>query len=99
LASALIYLRKHILSLHPEMKDAWKYSNPFFVLKGKNFCYFWKDKTSGLPYIGLMEGRMLDHPALIDDGRKRIKILLFDPAEDLKIELIDSILNEMITHY
>jgi len=46
-----------------------------------------------------MEGRMLDHPALIDDGRKRIKILLFDPAEDLKIELIDSILNEMITHY
>ncbi|MCF6352841.1 MAG: DUF1801 domain-containing protein [Cyclobacteriaceae bacterium] len=69
-------LRAHILAFDPQIIEAWKYRLPFFLYKKKMFCYFWADKKTGLPYIGIVEGRNIDHPMLEQGNRKRMKIIL-----------------------
>ena len=61
----LLALRAWILDFHPDIAEAMKYGMPFFTLRGKMFCYFWKDKQSGAPYVGIVEGGKIDHPALV----------------------------------
>ncbi len=63
------------------------------------FCYLWTHKKNGLPYIGIVEGKKIDHPALIIEDRARMKIMLLDPTADLPIETINSILKIVIGLY
>ena len=63
------------------------------------FCYFWFHKKHLKPYIGLVEGNKLDHPDLLTENRSRMKIMLFDPNEDLPIDTIISILQTAIDLY
>lgn len=65
---------------------------PFFDYKGKMFCYLWTLKDAGTPYLGLVNGNRLDHPDLLQQGRKRMKVLLLDPAADLPLQKINHIL-------
>jgi hypothetical protein len=97
--SCLLFLREHILNYNSNITEAWKYKMPFFCYKGKMFCYLWVHKRNGLPYIGIVEGRRIDHPALIIEDRARMKIMLLDPTTDLPIETIDSILKIALSFY
>ena len=97
--SCLLFLREHILSFDPDITEAWKYRMPFFCYKGKMFCYLWTHKKNGLPYIGIVEGKKIDHPALIMEDRARMKIMLIDPTIDLPIETIDAILSIALGFY
>lgn len=97
--SCLLFLREHILQYDPNITEAWKYRMPFFCYKGKMFCYLWTHKKNGLPYIGIVEGKRIDHPALIIEDRARMKIMLFDPSTDLPIETIDSILKTALSFH
>src|SRR5580700_2623319 len=97
--SCLFYLRELILSFDDKITEAWKYKMPFFCYKGKMFCYLWTHKKNGLPYIGIVEGRKIDHPLLIQDDRARMKIIFIDPVSDLPMETINSILNIAISMY
>jgi hypothetical protein len=72
--STLIWLRKHIKTQHPELDEKWRYGMPFFDLDGKMFCYLWCASTTGTPYIGFVDGALIDHPALLQGERKRMKI-------------------------
>lgn len=92
-------LREHILNYNPNITEAWKYRMPFYCYKGKMFCYLWTHKKNGLPYIGIVEGKKIDHPALIIEDRARMKIMLLDPNTDLPIETIDSILKTALSFY
>ncbi|MGZ3753192.1 MAG: DUF1801 domain-containing protein [Mucilaginibacter sp.] len=95
----LLFLREHILHYDKNITEAWKYRMPFFCYKGKMFCYLWVHKKNGLPYIGIVEGKRIDHPALIIEDRARMKIMLLDPTADLPIDTINSILNTTIGFY
>jgi len=97
--SCMQALRDYILTLHPEITEGWKYRLPFFLYKKKIFCYFWADKKTGLPYIGIVEGGNIDHPMLEQGNRKRMKILRINPEVDLPIEAIEEILTEAMTYY
>ena len=97
--SCLLFLREHILNYNPNITEAWKYRMPFYCYKGRMFCYLWTHKKSGLPYIGIVEGKKIDHPALIIEDRARMKIMLLDPETDLPIETIDSILKMALSFY
>lgn len=88
--SAFLYIRSHLLS-GADMTESWKWKLPFFDYKGKYFCYLWQDKKSPLPYLAFTQGKKLDHPALHFGERKQIGVILFDPSEDLPIELIDEV--------
>lgn len=95
----LLALKNIILGLDFNLTTAWKYRMPFFCYKKKMFCYFWTDKKTGQPYIGVVEGNQIHHPLLEQGKRSRMKILRINPNEDLPLEVIETILNEALTFY
>ena len=82
-----------------DITSEWKYGMPFFCYKGKMFCYLWVHKKLGQPYLGIVEGKRLDHPDLIAEKRSRMKIMLFDANKDLPIEKIESLMQQTLALY
>lgn len=97
--SCLSALRQIILDRNPDITEAWKYRMPFFCYKGKMFCYLWIDKKTNFPYLGIVEGKRIDHPGLVQDDRSRMKVIAFDPNEDLPLETILYILDSALLLY
>ena len=97
--SCLLAVRDLILTHDPFITEALKYGMPFFLYRGKMFCYLWTHKESGQPYFGVVEGQRLFHPLLMQEERARMKILLLDPAKRLPIRSIRAILDAAITLY
>lgn len=86
--SCLLALRTIIKNYDATISEEWKYGLLSFYLKKKPFCYIWKDKNTQEPYIGISRGYLIEHPALIQGNRTRIKILPIHPEKDIPIELI-----------
>ena len=97
--SCFLALREIILSHDKEIVNAWKYGLPVFCFRGKMFCYLWIHKKYKQPYLGIVEGKRFNHPALVSEKRLRMKIMLFHPDKDLPIELINTILQQAINFY
>ncbi len=97
--SCLFYLREHILSFNGNITEAWKYRMPFYCCKGKMFCYLWINKKTKQPYIGIVEGRRLEHPLLVMEKRSRMKTMQLDADADLPLQTIDSILKMALALY
>ena len=97
--TCLQFLREHILQQDSHITETWKYGMPFFCFKGKMFCYLWMHRKYLQPYIGIVEGKMIDHPDLIMEKRARMKILLLEPNKDLPIKKIDVILKKVLALY
>ena len=97
--SCLLFLREFVLSYDKNITEAWKYKMPFYCYKGKMFCYLWVNKKTNQPYIGIVEGRKIEHPLLIIEKRSRMKIMLLDPKEDIPVNTVDSILKMAINIY
>lgn len=95
----LLALREIILQQDKHVTKAWKYGMPFFCYKEKMFCYLWFHKKHKQPYIGIVEGKRFDEPFLIQEDRSRMKIMLFDPNEDLPLQIIENILQKAINLY
>ena len=72
---------------------------PFYCYNKKMICYLWVHKKFRQPYIGIVEGKKINHPELILGKRARMKILLIDPESDIPLKKINSILKEVITLY
>jgi len=96
--SCLLALRDIILSLDENITTSWKYKLPFFCYKKKMFCYLWIDKKTKFPYIGIVEGQMIEHFALEQGNRKQIKALHINPNKDFPA-YIEEILNETLDLY
>jgi len=96
---SLQFLRHHILKLDKNVSEAWLYGMPFFYYKGKRFCYLWIHKKYKQPYIGIVDGKRINHPALISEKRTRMKIFLIDAGKDIPVKEIDSILKAAIALY
>ena len=97
--SCLLALKTIILKQNPNITPAWKYGMPFFCYRDKMFCYLWVQKKHRQPYIGIVEGNRLEHPALIIEKRARMKIMLFDPALDVPVDTIESIIQQALALY
>jgi Domain of unknown function (DU1801) len=95
----MLALREIILNQDKEITMAWKYKMPMFCYKNKMFCYLWIDKNTSQPYLGIVEGKRIEHPELKIGNRSRMKIILFDPNKDLSIEIIESIIQKAIDLY
>jgi hypothetical protein len=97
--SCMQFMRSHILKLDDNLTEDWKYGMPFFCYKGKMMCYLWVHKKLLLPYLGIVQGNLVNHPDLIIEKRAKMKILLMEPSKDLPIEFIDSILKKVLQYY
>ena len=95
----LLFLRQTILKKDGNITEAWKYGMPFYCYYGKMFCYLWVHKKYQQPYIGIVEGKRIDHPDLLIEKRARMKILLVDPGKDLPINKINHILKSVLALY
>jgi hypothetical protein len=91
--SCFLALRDIILDSNPNITSDWKYKLPFFMYKGKMFCYLWKDKKTNIPYIGIVNGSDIDHPALEAGNRKKMKTLSINPTKDIELEIVLKVLN------
>lgn len=99
LKSCLQFLRGYILTQDTNITEAWKYGMPFYCYKGKMFCYLWTHKKYNQPYLGIVEGKRINHPDLLLEKRARMKILLINPNKDIPIKKINSILKEVLALY
>src|SRR5579859_1256665 len=97
--SCLVALRDLILSMDKDLSAVWRYGMPFFYYRKKMFCYLWVHKKYQQPYLGMVEGKSLDHPKLISENRSRMKIMLFDPLKDLPVRTIRKIVKDSIEFY
>ncbi len=97
--SCLLALKDIILGLDDSITPEWKYGLPFFYYKKKMFCYFWKDKKTQEPYIGITKGSEMEHPLLEAGNRKKMKIFRVNPNEDIDVKSIKEILKTAMTLY
>ena len=97
--SCLLALRDIILSQSENVSNAVKYGMPCFIYKKKMFCFLWTDKITNEPYILFVEGKHLNHSKLEQGNRSRMKIFKVNPAEDLPIKEIKTLLNEALDLY
>lgn len=97
--SALLALKEIILAQDAAITPAWKYGMPVFCFKGRMFCYLWLHKKYKQPYLGIVEGKYFDQPFLLQEKRSRMKIMLFNPNEDLPVTSIKSVLQQALNLY
>ncbi len=90
--SCLLVLRRLILAEHVSMSETLKYGMPCFCYHKKALCYLWADKKTQEPYVLIVEGKLLDHPALEQGKRARMKIWRVNPNEDIDEELLSELL-------
>lgn len=89
-------LRQMIMQHDTDITHAWKYNMPFFLYKGKMFCYIWTHKKLQQPFIGFNEGKRMEHPNLIFENRSRIKIMILDTEKELPAQPIGEVLDMAI---
>ena len=92
LRSCLLGMREIILQHHAGLTEAWKYRMPFFMYKGKMFCYLWIRRHEPIPYLGIVNGHLVSDPDLLQEKRARMKILLLDPDADIPVRKVKRIL-------
>lgn len=97
--SCLLSLRSIILEQDTNITETRKWGMPCFCYKNKMFCYLWIDKKTGEPYILMVEGKFLDHPDLEQGNRSRMKIVRVNPHQDLRIKIIEGILENALDLY
>lgn len=51
------------------------------------------------PYIGIVEGKYFEEHFLIQEKRSRMKIMLFDPAKDIPVKIVEGILQKGLNLY
>ncbi|KFF74168.1 hypothetical protein HX13_14925 [Chryseobacterium sp. P1-3] len=94
--STLLFLRNAILDSDREnITETLSFGLPFIKYKKKMLCYFYYSKKYKKHYLSFYHGDKLDYPELIQDGRKKFKILLIDVEEDLPVKFILSLLDEI----
>jgi hypothetical protein len=96
LKSSFIALRDIILQHDKDITSAWKFNMPFFLYKGKMFCYIWTHKKLQQPFIGFSEGKLMEHPGLTFENRSRIKIMILDAGKVLPVNTIKQVLDMAI---
>lgn len=97
--SCLLALRSIILDQDKEITETQKWGMPCFCYKKKMFCYLWTDKKTNKPYLLMVEGKHLKHPALKQGDRRRMKIFNVNPNKDLPKKKIAGILKKALDLY
>jgi len=59
-------------------------------------CYLWIHKKFKQPYIGFVDGNLLNDESLLVEKRVKMKILLIDPNDDLPIEKINILITNVL---
>lgn len=94
--SCLLALREIILRTDERLEPALKYGMPFYCFKKRMLVYLWTDRITGDPYVGFVDGNLMDHPMLVKGSRARMKIMNIDPYDDLPSETLTCLVRDAI---
>ncbi len=97
--SCFLALRDILLDFDPNISETVKYGMPCFMYQNKAFCYLWKDKKTEEPYVLFVEGNRIEHPALEQGTRKRMKTFSVNPNEDIDLETLNEVLELALELY
>lgn len=97
--SCLLALKDIVIGIDENITPEWKYGLPFFYYKKKMFCYFWKDKKTQEPYIGICKGSEIEHPLLETGNRTKMKIFRINPNEDIDTISLTEILDKALDRH
>ncbi len=87
--SCLQFLREYILKWDKSFAEKWQYGMPFYYYQDKRVCYLWVHKQFRQPYLGIVDGKKINHPDLLQEKRARMKILLVDPDKEIPLKKIN----------
>lgn len=90
--SCMTALSRIILDVDPEIIPEWKYRTPFFYFRGRMMAYIWVHKKTNRPYLGMVEGKLLNYENLDFEKTKRIKVFYLNVEEDLPVSDIQKII-------
>jgi len=95
--SCLLYLRDFVLGFSDKITEQRKNNTPFYYFNGKWFCFIsFHPKTLKI-YVSFVEGFKIEHPKLVSEGRKKMKIFPIDPEQDIDVKSLGSILEAAIS--
>lgn len=96
--SCLLFVRKFILSQHPDISERWHYNTPFYHYKGRWMCYISYQAKKRNIYLGFVHGYKMKHKHLRAEGRKQIKVYYIDANKDLDNKSLNQIF-DLAVHY
>lgn len=94
--SCFLALRDIIMNCSGELVETIKYGMPCFIFRKKALCYLWKDKKTDQPYILMVDGNLINHPALETGDRKRMSIIRIRPTHNIPVETVQELISMAI---
>ncbi len=89
--STLLFLRQFFIE-EVYLQENWKFNTPFYYYKGKWFAYLsYSAKRNHEIYIGFVKGYQVEHPKLMSEGRKQIKVFRIDAEKDIDVKALKKI--------
>lgn len=93
----LLFLRGFILDFSDKIEERRKNNTPFYYYNKKWLCFISYHPQTKDIYISFVNGNKMDHPKLVSEGRKKMKILRIDAAQDIDTKSLSEILQIAIT--
>jgi hypothetical protein len=95
--SCLLYLRNFILQFSDKITEERKNNTPFYYVNGKWFAHIsYHPKTKEI-HVSFVDGNKIEHPKLVSEGRKKMKIFYIDPSVDIDIKSLNTIMKMAIS--
>ncbi|MFT4833775.1 MAG: hypothetical protein ACI83W_002056 [Marinoscillum sp.] len=92
----LLAIKDCMLRYDDRIVMTWKWRTPFFFFGKEMLAYMSIQKKTGRPYLGFGWGQNLQHPALLKEDRKMIKVYYMNAEDDLDIKTLYEILDETV---
>jgi hypothetical protein len=94
--SCLLQLRQYILHYSPDVEERWSYGMPFYYFGQKRLVWLWFHKKHKLPYIGFVDGNLLNEPDLLKEERSRMKIKLIEPDKAIPLKRLNELVGRAL---
>ena len=76
-------------------EERYRWSTPTYYADGRYVCYLYYKAKEGRAYVGFGRAAGVEHPLLLAEGRKQIRILVLDPRTDVPLEGIGEVLEAL----
>lgn len=91
--SCLLFLRQFILDYSDTITEKRKFNTPFYYVNGKWICFISYNPKIKEIYISFVDGFRMQHPQLVSEGRKKMKIFRIDAHEDVDVKALAAALS------
>lgn len=97
--SALLFLRQFFMR-DMGLEENRKFNTPFYYYNGKWFAYLsYNKKRNHEIYIGFVKGFKVEHPKLLAEGRKQIKVYRIIAEKDINVKELGKITKLLKNQY